>query len=87
MQFLRAATFATALLPIAAPAQQATVQGADPAFLQAALNTLHDQRNRAMDEALNAETQLARAQQTIADLQKQLADAKAPAPAPKPTGE
>jgi|HubBroStandDraft_6_1064221.scaffolds.fasta_scaffold3076770_1 hypothetical protein len=62
-------------------------QGADPAFfLQQALNALQAQRNRALDEAAGAEAQLAQAQKTIADLQKQLADPKA-APAPKPSDD
>jgi hypothetical protein len=72
MQFLRRTIIAAALMPSLAMAQQSTVQGADPAFLQAALNTLHDQRNRVMDEALNAEATLALAQQRITDLERQL---------------
>jgi hypothetical protein len=68
-------------------AQQATPQGADPAFLQQALNALQAQRNRALDEAAGAEAQLAQAQKTISDLQKQVADPKAAAPAPKPSDD
>ena len=58
-------------------------QGADPAFLQQALNVLQAQRNRALDEAAGAEAQLGQAQKTIADLQKQIADKPKDEPAVK----
>jgi TolA-binding protein len=70
------------LLAASALAQQPIPQGADPAFLQQALNALQAQRNRALDEAAAAEAQLGQAQKTIADLQKQIADK--PKDKPKP---
>lgn len=63
---------------ISVASAQDNVQGADPKFLQAAIQTLQAQRNRAMDEAASAEAQLAKAQQQIVDLQKQLDALKNP---------
>lgn len=68
MQYL----IAILLLISTAAFAQDNVQGADPKFLQTAIQALQAQRNRAMDEAASAEAQLAKAQQQIVDLQKQL---------------
>lgn len=75
MQYLRTIAFVLALI---GPAS-AQVQGADPAFMQDALNAVAAQRNNALNEAASAQAQLARAQKEIADLQKQISDLKAKA--------
>lgn len=74
MQYLRLIALSVGLVAMPAMAQQATVQGASPDFLQHALAAMHDQRNAALDDAVVAKAQLAQAQQQIADLQKQIAD-------------
>lgn len=53
-------------------------QQPSPEFLNNALNAMEGQRNRALNEALTAEAQLAQAQKTIADLQKQLKEKDEP---------
>lgn len=73
MQYL----IAILLLISSAAVAQDNVQGADPKFMQTAIATLQAQRNRAMDEAAAAEAQLTKAQQQIADLQKELDALKA----------
>lgn len=63
MQFLMAMLISTAFA-------QDNVQGADPKFMQTAIQTLQAQRNRALDEAAAAEAQLAKALQEKSELQK-----------------
>ena len=76
MQYLMAMVLALALSGTAQA--QAVPQGADPAIMQQIINALHEQRNRAMDEATAAEAQLLKAQDEIKQLQTQIDKAKTP---------
>jgi uncharacterized protein involved in exopolysaccharide biosynthesis len=55
----------------------------DPAFISAAIQTLQQQRNNALDEVAQAKAQLALTQSQLASTKKELDDLKA-ANAPKP---
>ncbi len=57
---------------------------ASPEMFQNALGALQGQRNRAMDEAANAEAALAQAQKSIEQLQKQITDLQAKLPKDDP---
>jgi hypothetical protein len=82
MQFVRAVIFAAIFAATPALAQQPMPPGANPEFLEHALNALQAQRNRALDEAAAAEAQLSQAQKRIGDMQKQIDELK-PKEAPK----
>jgi hypothetical protein len=61
----------------------AQAPGPDPQFVQNALVALQQQRNRALDEAAQAQAQLAVTQSQLASTKKELDDLKAQN-APKP---